>query len=116
MSFWENVDIELEYKGINRKTLAQEAGFSLCNVGKGIKLGSFPAADTAVRIAKVLGVTVEYLVTGENNSSEKEAEKRIQADIDKLRKYRKIIDNLDLLSEVNKTAVMELVQNLEKAK
>jgi transcriptional regulator with XRE-family HTH domain len=31
-----------------------------------------PAADVAVKIAKALGVTVEYLVTGENSSTSKE--------------------------------------------
>ena len=34
------------------------------------KNGSFPTADVAVRIAKALHTTVEYLVTGEQNDSE----------------------------------------------
>lgn len=62
--FWRRVDEELEYKGINRTYLAKECGFSLTNIGQGIKLGSTPSAETAVKIAKVLGVSVEYLVTG----------------------------------------------------
>ena len=65
MNFWENVDAELEFKGINRKTLAQEAGFDASLITKGIKTGSAPSADTAVRIAKILNVSVEYLVTGQ---------------------------------------------------
>ena len=64
MNFWENVDEELEFLGMNRKTLAQKADFDVSNIGKGIKTGSAPSADTAVRIAKVLNVSVEYLVTG----------------------------------------------------
>jgi transcriptional regulator with XRE-family HTH domain len=31
-----------------------------------------PSADVAVKIAKALGVTVEYLVTGEDSSTPKE--------------------------------------------
>ena len=62
--FWRRVDEELEYKGINRTYLAKECGFSLTNIGQGIKLGSTPSAETAVKIAKVLDVRVEYLVTG----------------------------------------------------
>ncbi|MCR5290606.1 MAG: helix-turn-helix domain-containing protein [Treponema sp.] len=62
--FWRRVDEELEYKGINRTYLAKECGFSLTNIGQGIKLGSTPSAETAVKIAKVLEVSVEYLVTG----------------------------------------------------
>jgi transcriptional regulator with XRE-family HTH domain len=34
------------------------------------KNGSFPTADVAVRIAKALHTTVEYLVTGEQNDPE----------------------------------------------
>lgn len=34
------------------------------------KNGSFPTADVAVRIAKALHTTVEYLVTGEQDDSE----------------------------------------------
>lgn len=63
--FWRRVDEELEFKGMNRTYLAKECGFSLTNIGQGIKLGSTPSAETAVKIAKVLGVSVEYLVTGQ---------------------------------------------------
>jgi len=62
--FWRRVDEELDYKGLNRTYLAKECGFSLTNIGQGIKLGSTPSAETAVKIAKVLDVSVEYLVTG----------------------------------------------------
>jgi len=64
MSFWENVLAELDCQGINRKTLAEGAGFDVSNIRKGILSGSAPSADTAVRIAKILNVSVEYLVTG----------------------------------------------------
>ena len=66
--FWRRVDEELEYKGINRTYLAKECGFSLTNIGQGIKLGSTPSAETAVKIARVLGVSVEYLVTGQETA------------------------------------------------
>ena len=70
--FWRRVDEELEYKGINRTYLAKECGFSLTNIGQGIKLGSTPSAETAVKIAKVLGVSVEYLVTGSESPNRQE--------------------------------------------
>ena len=62
----------MEYKGISRTYLAKKCGFSLTNIGQGIKLGSTPSAETAVRIAKVLGVSVEYLVTGSDGSKRQE--------------------------------------------
>ena len=78
-NFWRRVDEELEYKGINRTYLAKECGFSLTNIGQGIKLGSTPSAETAVKIAKVLDVSVEYLVTGVEG-----AKKRENAELDEL--------------------------------
>ena len=62
---------ETEYKGLLQKELAAKA-----NVKKralDMYLGSresMPPADVAVRLAQVLGVTVEYLVTGEDPSVE----------------------------------------------
>ena len=67
-SFWNRVDIELEYLGKNRTYLANKCGFTVANIGKGIKLGSTPSAETAVKIAQVLGVSVEYLVNGVDSS------------------------------------------------
>lgn len=67
-NFWERVDKELEFLGKTRKSLALEVGFNLGNIGKGIKLGSTPSAETAIKIAQVLGVSVEYLVNGVDSS------------------------------------------------
>ena len=74
--FWKRVDDEIEYKGINRAYLARKCNFSVTNIGQGIKLGSTPSADTAVKIAQVLGVSVEYLVNGTDKSTEKKSGKR----------------------------------------
>ena len=58
---------ELDYQGLTVKELAAKS-----TVAKGAidsylgKQASMPPADTAVRIAFALGVTVEYLVNGEN--------------------------------------------------
>lgn len=54
--FWNRVVEELEYKGMNRMELARRCEFSVTNIGQGIKLQSCPAADTALKIADVLGV------------------------------------------------------------
>ena len=64
MNFWERVSYLLEIKDINKKSLAIEAGFDPSNITKGIKNNNMPSAETAVKIAQVLGVSVEYLVDG----------------------------------------------------
>ena len=78
-NFWERVDKELEYLGKTRKSLASEVGFNLGNIGKGIQLGSIPSAETAVKIAQVLDVSVEYLVNGTEpvkNPTDKQTEQK----------------------------------------
>lgn len=109
MNFWENVNAELEFQGINRKTLAHEAGFDVSLIGKGIKTGSAPSADTAVRIAKILNVSVEYLVTGipptENQST---------VAFRMLKKYRMHMNTLEHLDESTRLAIIELAEKLRK--
>ena len=51
-----------EYKDIPRKELAYKADFALSCISNGIARNSMPFADVALRIAKVLGVSVEYLL------------------------------------------------------
>ena len=62
---------ELDYQGLTVKELALKS-----KVAKGAidsylgKQSSMPPADTAVRIAAVLGVSVEYLVNGQDKNQE----------------------------------------------
>ena len=60
---------ELDYQGLTVKELAAKS-----NVAKGAidsylgKQASMPPADTAAKIANTLGVTIEYLLNGMDNS------------------------------------------------
>lgn len=67
MGFRENLKKELNYRGILVKELASASGVKKRAIDTYLlsEKASIPPADTAVRIAKVLGVSVEYLVTGE---------------------------------------------------
>lgn len=89
MGFWNNVLIELDYLGMTNKALAQKAGFAASNIGKGIRMQSSPSADTAVKIANILGVSVEYLVTGKEPPSKKKPISRIKANAPQIRKNAK---------------------------
>ncbi len=109
MNFWENVDAELEYRGMNRKTLAQEVGFNSSLITKGIKTGSSPSAETAVRIAKILNVSVEYLVTGLPQGVQ-EAQ---TAAIASFQKYRSFVNTMEHLDENTRQAIIELAEKLD---
>ena len=111
--FWKRVDEELDYLGKNRAYLSRKCGFSLANIGKGIKLGSTPSADTAVKIASVLGVTVEYLVTGSNAPANKNKDQETE----QLRLYRKhseIIKKCEQLSPEKEKLLATIADNFDK--
>ncbi|GHU48894.1 transcriptional regulator [Spirochaetia bacterium] len=72
MGFKENLKSELIYTGILVKELAAETGIKKHTLDNYLNThNSIPNADTAVKIARVLGVSVEYLVTGKENQREK---------------------------------------------
>ncbi|MBP5587291.1 MAG: helix-turn-helix transcriptional regulator [Treponema sp.] len=111
--FWKRVDEELEYLGQNRAYLSRKCGFSLANIGKGIKLGSVPNADTAIKIAEVLGVSVEFLVNGTEQSTSKTQEDE-QNQLKLYRKYHDIIKDLEALPQNKYNIVKNLVAELAK--
>ena len=117
MNFWEVVDSEREYKNISRKELAYLADFSINSIPTGITRGSIPAADVAYRIAKVLDVTVEYLLLGGNVQSQQkinENNKNLEK-IERSKKYTKnheLIDNFEKLPNNLQKSVEDLVQNI----
>ena len=111
--FWKRVEEELDYLGKNRTYLARKCGFSLTNIGKGIKLGSIPSADTAVKIAQVLGVSVEYLVNGTNKSTEKNQENE-ELQLKLYRKYHDLITKCEKLPPEQVELLSQVADKLEK--
>jgi transcriptional regulator with XRE-family HTH domain len=67
VSFRENLKQELSFNGMLVKELASAAGIHKRALDTYLlsENASIPPADAAVRIAQALGVSVEYLVTGE---------------------------------------------------
>lgn len=122
MNFWETVDWEREYKNISRKELAYKAGFSLNCISTGIARGSIPAADVAYRIAKVLGVSVEYLLLGgetKNQPIDKENSIKDIDIIERSKKYTKnyeLIENFEKLPEEIKKTLSKLIEEISVQK
>lgn len=109
MNFWDRVDTLLENKGMSRKELAAEAVFDVSGIGKGKskKLNSSPSVDIAVRIARVLGTTVEYLVTGEIPSSQPQ-----NLNLDSFYKYERTIRNLSVIPEKQQKDIENLIEDI----
>ena len=81
---------EIDYIGLNQKEFAAKAGINkrALDAYLGVQQ-SMPPADIAVKIASVLGVSVEYLVTGR--------EIRQSRDISKYIQFRDVLDDLSIL-------------------
>ena len=112
MAFWDNVAIELDYLGMTNKELAEKVGITASNIGKGQRQGSSPSADTAVKIASVLGVTVEYLVTGSNSPANKKDEESEQLRL--YRKHSEIIKKCEQLSPEKEKLLATIADNFDK--
>jgi len=70
MGFRENLKAELTYSGLLVKELADMTGLKKHTIDNYLSVrGRMPAADVAVRIARALGVTVEYLIDHETIES-----------------------------------------------
>ncbi|MBQ3801266.1 MAG: helix-turn-helix transcriptional regulator [Treponema sp.] len=109
MNFSTRLKEEIELADLRYKELAAKTGVAeraLYNY-VATKNPSMPPADIAVKIAKALGVSVEYLVTGKVNEPQAENQ-----DFQKIHKYAGLIAKIDQLSDRQKALLQELVTEL----
>ena len=106
MNFNTRLKEEIEFADVRYKDLAEKSGVAeraLYNY-VATKNPSMPPADVAVKIARALGLSVEYLVTGTATEAQEP-----QVDLDKLHKYAPLLDKIDALSERQKRLVQAIV-------
>lgn len=87
MNFWERVDSELKFLGKTRKELATAVGFDAANISFGIKRNSIPYADTALKVSRFLGVSLDYLLDMDEEPSQNTFNKQILEIENKLRRF-----------------------------
>ena len=108
MGFRENLRAELNYSGMLVKELASRSGLKKTTIDNYLSVrGRMPAADAAVRIARVLGVSVEYLITG-NEKTESKGIVRHSSEI------RSIIRILEKLKPNNRKIALLFIETLKK--
>ncbi len=100
MNFWKKVDSELKYLGKTRKELATAVGFDATNISFGIRRSSVPAADTALKVARFLGVSVDYLLDMSEEKMPSAHDKQISEIENRLRRFSQN-DLSAILSVVN---------------
>jgi len=107
MGFKENLKSELAYSGMLVKELASLSGVNKRTIDNYLNThNSIPSADAAVRIAAALGVTVEYLFTG-NVQKERAASQPVPDS-------RAILKNLEALNKRDRKIVLNLIKSLKE--
>jgi transcriptional regulator with XRE-family HTH domain len=104
MGFRENLKSELEFNNMAVKELSAISGVQKRAIDNYLKTvnAAIPAADAAVKIANALGVTVEFLIKGE--------EQQIPHEI------RKITRNLHKISLRDRKLIEYLIESMIERK
>ncbi|MDR2598083.1 MAG: helix-turn-helix domain-containing protein [Treponema sp.] len=88
--FSQRLRSEIDYLGLTQKEFAAKAGIKKRALDAYLRTQqSMPPADIAVKIASVLGISVEYLITGK--------EYRQSVDISAYLRFKDVIDDLAIL-------------------
>ncbi|MDR0718942.1 MAG: helix-turn-helix domain-containing protein [Treponema sp.] len=107
-NFRKNLRDELAYQDLTVKELAAKSGVAKgaldCYVGK---QASVPPATTAVKIARALGVSVEYLVSGQKFGREE----IVISSSPRIRSFLRTFEGLD---EKTQDIIAEIAQVLQK--
>ena len=115
MAFKENLKSELDYKNVKVKELAAETGISRRTIDQYLaSAAKMPSAENAVKIAQVLGVSVEYLVNGTETTKSPSQKETEQNQLRLYRKYHNLIEKMESFSEDKQTVANNLVNDLEK--
>lgn len=72
--FWDVVKHIMGVTGITQEAIAISCQIPLSTLKGWIKMNYFPTVIEEYRIARALGVSVEYLITGEKHPTHKKAE------------------------------------------
>ncbi len=118
--FWKNVMDELQYQGMNLKTLSTVTGIPYTTITNGKnRENSIPTADVAFKISKVLHVNMEFLL-GEDSKMPDEInpassksnpnDKKIYL----LDKYERFLLALETCSPTVQQAFMRMAEDISK--
>ena len=103
MGFKENLKSELVYSGLLVKELAAKSGVKKHSIDNYLnKRGQLPSVEAGVRIAQVLGVSVEYLVTGKEETQIEKVPRNTEV--------RTITRYISELNEEDRLFVMDFVK------
>ena len=107
MDFRERLREEISFAGLSNKELAAKAGITLRSLVSYVSGQScMPSADVAVKLARALDTTVEYLVTGQNASLSDEASRE---------KVRSLLHIYASLPEKQQALLLAVARDIQKS-
>lgn len=112
MSFWKKVCYELDYQGMSRKELAFKIEVPVARINRAIERDSQPFAIDAIRISKVLNVSLEYLLDLPASTDNKSVSKEESHQIELYKKYHTTIAALENLPREKQKEAVEIVKQL----
>lgn len=104
MTFAERLVYELEKQGKSQRELADYLGTKQSSVNTWVIRNSIPSAQTALKVAKFLNVSVEYLIDGKGNKPTTDV------------CIQKIIELLKDFEQKDKCRVLQLVSLFQQLK
>ena len=114
MTFRDRLRDLIEYRGLLDKEVASKAGISKRAIDSYVGSEScMPSAEVAVKIAKVLDVSVEYLVTG-SVSNASIPNKNIDIILAKYYKHHEMIDLYDTLPKNVQKNLLNLTKSISQ--
>lgn len=87
--FLERLKDEISYQGLTQKELAERTEISVNTIRGWFSKDLVPDVFNAVKVAKVLNTTVEYLVTGENDNKAAQELNELKAKLADLIMFKK---------------------------
>lgn len=78
LQFWKNVRSQLDFKDISQKELASSINVSYNTLQSWINRDRLPDVENAVKIAKVLNTSVEFLTLGTDDRLKPNTEETIR--------------------------------------
>lgn len=113
MSFWQNVNSELEYQAVSRKELAFKSGVPLSTINKGMQRNSNCYAGDALKIAQALNVSLEYLLGMEIDAGKESnfSESIKVNEILLFHKYKRTLNALEKIPNPQKNLFLQLIES-----
>lgn len=97
LAFWDSVNAEIKRKNTTQEWVARQAGIKYQTFRGWVSKGILPRVDEAVAIVRALGVSVEYMIAGQDDSKEY-AELRLLALAKKYSDFLECLESLDPLT------------------